>query len=120
MQRRTPPKGRRDGRPQRTQVEGCYPCHRDIDDNGAKRLQRRGGLNAVAAAIAKRCNGAALGYGNGKASNMTKQHFIALAAEIKQISDIEARAEAARAVAAVARQFNPRFDWMKFNAACGV
>jgi hypothetical protein len=51
---------------------------------------------------------------------MTKQHFIALAAEIKQISNIEARAEAARAVAAVARQFNPRFDWMKFCAACGV
>lgn len=51
---------------------------------------------------------------------MTKQHFIALAANIAAIPDISARAAAADAVAAVAKSFNPRFDWMKFLAACNV
>lgn len=51
---------------------------------------------------------------------MTKQHFIALAAEISAISDMGARTEAASAVAKAAKRFNPRFDWMKFLAACGV
>jgi len=50
---------------------------------------------------------------------MTKQHFEALAAEIKAISDMDTRAAAADAVAKVAKRFNPRFDWMRFLAACG-
>ena len=51
---------------------------------------------------------------------MTKQHFIALAAEIARIPDMTSRKAAAEAVAAVAFQFNPRFDAAKFSAACKV
>ena len=53
-----------------------------------------------------------------KGKAMTKQHFIALAEQIKGIENPEARMAAADAVARAARQFNSRFDWMKFYAAC--
>jgi hypothetical protein len=45
------------------------------------RLQRPGGLNAGAAAIAKRRNQAALGYGNGKALKMNYELIAELAAQ---------------------------------------
>ena len=50
---------------------------------------------------------------------MTKQHFIALAAEISKIENETARAAACLAVENVAEKFNPRFDWQKFRTACG-
>ena len=50
---------------------------------------------------------------------MTKQHFIALAAEIRKIETEYARAAACNAVINVAEKFNPRFDWRKFVDACG-
>lgn len=49
---------------------------------------------------------------------MTKQHFIALADEIRKIENLTARAAACLAVENVAEKFNPRFDWKKFRAAC--
>ena len=51
---------------------------------------------------------------------MTKQHFIALAAQIKLIVDEHARREAATAVSYVALRFNSRFDTARFYAACGL
>ena len=51
---------------------------------------------------------------------MTKQHFIALAAEIAKIEDPVARRSAARAVAAAAKGFNAAFDTFRFFTACGV
>ena len=51
---------------------------------------------------------------------MTRKHFEALAAEIRQIPDKVAREQAARAVARACRQFNPNFDMSRFLAACDV
>ncbi|MDQ5980515.1 MAG: hypothetical protein QG602_3492 [Verrucomicrobiota bacterium] len=50
---------------------------------------------------------------------MTKQHFIALAAEIAKLTP-ESRGDAATAVAVVAQKFNPNFDVVRFFKACGV
>jgi hypothetical protein len=52
---------------------------------------------------------------------MTKQHFIAFAAEIRQ-SDRSAEEKAAMyyLVVRVARQFNSRFDAERFRVACGL
>lgn len=51
---------------------------------------------------------------------MTKQHFIALAREINSMESREHRMSAARAVAVVALEFNPRFDSSRFYTACGL
>ena len=83
-------------------------------------MQHPDGLTAGPAASAKRRNGAALGSSNGKETTMTKQHFIALAAEIVRIKDVDARWQAASSVARVARQFNPRFVASKFYEACNL
>jgi hypothetical protein len=54
---------------------------------------------------------------------MSKKHFIQFAAEIKALVDagkhLEA-AQAARIVASIARQDNPRFDSHRFYTACGL
>lgn len=71
-----------------------------------------------AVASAKRRNTPPLGSSNWKGNNMTKQHFIALADEIRKIENPTARAAACLAVENVAEKFNPRFDWKKFRAAC--
>jgi hypothetical protein len=51
---------------------------------------------------------------------MSRKHFITLAEEIKQISNMEARLAAAIAVCRAARQHNGRFDQQRFLAACEV
>lgn len=51
---------------------------------------------------------------------MTRQHFEALAAEIKAIPVITHRVTAAYAVARAVRQFNPAFDLDRFLTACGA
>lgn len=62
---------------------------------------------------------------------MTKQHFIALAAEFKKRLALaaevphsaETRAGVESAIAGfcdVAEQFNPRFDRARFMSACGM
>ena len=54
---------------------------------------------------------------------MTKKHFIALAAAMRQVAglpdtDTETHAICCRAIATVARKDNPRFDYDKFLKAC--
>lgn len=49
---------------------------------------------------------------------MTKKHFIALAAEIAKISNLNERKAAARVVVSVARDDNARFDTNRFLEAC--
>jgi hypothetical protein len=51
---------------------------------------------------------------------MSRKHFEALAAEIKDIDNMEARLEAAIAVARAAQQFNTKFNKQRFLMACGV
>ena len=51
---------------------------------------------------------------------LTRKHFEALAAEIRQIPDRVVREQAAHAMARVCRQFNPNFDMSRFLAACDV
>lgn len=54
---------------------------------------------------------------------MSKKHFIALAAEIKNLVNAGCRKEAeaaAMVVAIVAQQDNPRFDLNRFKTACGL
>lgn len=51
---------------------------------------------------------------------MTRQHFEALAREIRAIQDREVRVEAAVAVARAAISFNGRFDTSRFFQACDV
>lgn len=51
---------------------------------------------------------------------MTRQHFEAIAAQIRAILNPEHRLSAACAVASAAAQFNPRFDSARFFTACGV
>lgn len=51
---------------------------------------------------------------------MSKKHFEALAKRIAQIADLEARRQAAEAVADVAATMNGQFDRARFLAACGL
>ena len=51
---------------------------------------------------------------------MSRQHYKALAQEIKLIQDNAARQEAFKAVATACELFNPRFDRRIFAAACNV
>jgi len=54
---------------------------------------------------------------------MSKKHFVALAAEIKNLVDAGCRKEAEAAalvVAIVAQNDSPRFDRVRFFAACGL
>lgn len=51
---------------------------------------------------------------------MTRQHFQALADEIKWIDDPVQRRIAAEAVARVCRKFNSGFKLERFLTACGV
>lgn len=51
---------------------------------------------------------------------MTRKHFIAMAREISQMPDRSSARIAAEAFAQVARAVNPRFDFGRFYAACGV
>lgn len=51
---------------------------------------------------------------------MSKKHFEALAAAIKEIEDKAARVEAALAVGRVCANFNKAFDLPRFLAACNA
>jgi len=54
---------------------------------------------------------------------MSKKHFVALAAEIKNLVDAGNLSEAhaaADVIATVAIKDNPRFDINRFLAACGL
>jgi hypothetical protein len=51
---------------------------------------------------------------------MTKKHFIAFAARIAGIEDVDLRREVALLVAAICTDFNDRFDLSCFLRACGV
>jgi len=51
---------------------------------------------------------------------MSRKHFEALAKYIAQISDPNARQQAATAVALACTESNTRFDISKFFDACGV
>jgi hypothetical protein len=51
---------------------------------------------------------------------MTRKHFIAMAAEIKEIADLTARKQAALAFCNVARAVNSRFNQQRFLTACEV
>lgn len=51
---------------------------------------------------------------------MSRKHFIALAAQIFTIENLQSRADAARAVAIVAKQDNANFDEFRFYKACGT
>jgi hypothetical protein len=51
---------------------------------------------------------------------MSRKHFQALADEISKIEDKWARAAAFNAVAAACESFNPLFDRVIFQRACGV
>jgi hypothetical protein len=49
---------------------------------------------------------------------MSKKHFVALAQSIARITDTNAREQAAKAVSAACKQFNPLFDEQCFIEAC--
>jgi hypothetical protein len=51
---------------------------------------------------------------------MTKQHYIKIAASIKQIKSRQSREDAAEAFARVGIADNPRFDVSRFKEACGL
>jgi hypothetical protein len=51
---------------------------------------------------------------------MTRKHFVAMAVEIKEIANMEARLQAAIAFCKVAKAVNSRFDQSRFLDACGV
>ena len=51
---------------------------------------------------------------------MTKKHFIAMAAEIKQIESKKARKAAAVARVKVCQAQNPAFNESRFLTACGI
>ena len=51
---------------------------------------------------------------------MTRKHFKIIAAEIAAISNVIERKTMAIKMAEVCRQSNPRFDFARFYAACGV
>ena len=50
---------------------------------------------------------------------MTRKHFAALAAAIRQIEDYNERRRAAELIARACRQFNSGFSYERFYAACG-
>lgn len=51
---------------------------------------------------------------------MSRKHFITLAEQIRQISNMESRLQAAIAVCRAAQVHNDRFDQARFLAACEV
>lgn len=51
---------------------------------------------------------------------MSKKHFEEISKQIALIQNRECRLAAAAAVANAARQFNTRFDRIKFFVACGI
>jgi len=51
---------------------------------------------------------------------MTRKHFIAMAAQIKSMTDRAAAQATADTFCAVALDANPRFDRARFLAACGL
>jgi len=51
---------------------------------------------------------------------MSKKHFETLAKHIRMILDPHVRLNAAVAVAAACQEANPKFDYERFYAACGV
>lgn len=51
---------------------------------------------------------------------MTRRHFVKLAEEIKKISELSARFQAANAVCRAAKCFNPSFDVRRFLDACNA
>lgn len=51
---------------------------------------------------------------------MTRKDFKALAESIRTILDPHARLQAAVAAASACAKANPRFDYDRFYAACGV
>lgn len=51
---------------------------------------------------------------------MSKKHFTKLAARLATIKNLEARRQAAEAVAEVAAETNGQFDRARFMAACGL
>jgi len=50
---------------------------------------------------------------------MTKQHFIRFAQEIRQEQNRDVALAQARLIAKLAYEFNPKFDILKFQIACG-
>ena len=51
---------------------------------------------------------------------MTRKHFNAVAAQIRDYTDRDVALAVAREFAQVAQRFNPRFDEQRFLTACGV
>lgn len=51
---------------------------------------------------------------------MSKKHYIAMAAAVREIADVIERRRMAERVAAVCAADNPRFNRARFLAACGV
>ena len=51
---------------------------------------------------------------------MTRKDFIALAASIRNIADLNTRKAMAKNQAVLCASANPRFDKARFFAACGV
>jgi len=51
---------------------------------------------------------------------MTKKHFIAFAARIAEVEDVDLRKEIALLVAAICIDFNGRFNLSRFLHVCGV
>lgn len=51
---------------------------------------------------------------------MTRKHFIQIAAMLAKIEDMAERKRQAEEFAAVAKKSNPRFDYQRFYAACGL
>ena len=51
---------------------------------------------------------------------MSRKHFVALAANIARIENLEVRKQTAQAVAAVCADCNGNFDRARFFRACGV
>ena len=57
---------------------------------------------------------------NQRGNQMTRKDFKALAESIRTILDPHARLQAAVAAASACAKANPRFDYDRFYAACGV
>jgi hypothetical protein len=51
---------------------------------------------------------------------MSRKHFVAMAKELADIADLDARKQAAKAFADVAKAMNSRFDYTRFYEACGL
>ena len=50
---------------------------------------------------------------------MTRRHFRALAAAIRELPDNPTKWQVISAISQVCRSFNHNFDWQRFKAACG-